>query len=81
MPGAFVSGRSAILGAMAIGLKMDLEFTDPQDPNQVATFGDLKRFVKKAEEGGVADDHPLLLETNERGDEVTGFSVYLPVDF
>ncbi|MET3172912.1 UNVERIFIED_ORG: hypothetical protein ABIB52_000740 [Arthrobacter sp. UYCu721] len=66
---------------MAIGLKMDLEFSHPEDPNEVATFGDLKRFVKKAEEGGVSDDHPLLLETNGKGGDISGFSVFLPVDF
>ncbi|WP_152683765.1 hypothetical protein [Pseudarthrobacter siccitolerans] len=65
---------------MAIGLKMDLEFAHPEDPDEVATFADLKRFVKRAEESGLADDHPILPETNERGD-ITGFSVYLPVDF
>lgn len=64
---------------MAIGLKMDLEFRQ-SDGDGEATFGDLARFVKKAQESGVADDHPLFLERDER-DDVTGFSVYLPIDF
>lgn len=58
---------------------MDLEFIE-QDGDGRATFGDLRRFVTKAEAAGVDDDHPLYLETNER-DEVNGFSVFLPIDF
>ncbi len=58
---------------------MDLEFSDP-DGDGSATFGDLQRFVKGAEASGVDAAHPLLLETNER-DEISGFSVFLPVDF
>lgn len=58
---------------------MDLEFIEP-DGDGRATFGDLRRFVKKAEAAGVEDDHTLILETDER-DEVKGFSVFLPIDF
>lgn len=54
---------------------MDLEFKEPEGDG-FATFGDLQRFVKKGEAGGVEADHPLLLEYNDR-DEVTGFSVFL----
>jgi hypothetical protein len=64
---------------MSIGLKMDLEFSEPEGDG-FATFGDLQRFVKKAETAGVAADHPLLLERDQR-EGVTGFSVFLPVDF
>ncbi|WP_442542624.1 hypothetical protein ACSBOX_11785 [Arthrobacter sp. KN11-1C] len=59
---------------------MDLEFREP-DGDGEATFGDLARFVKKAQASGVQDDHPLLLERDERDGSVTGFSIYLPVDF
>ncbi|WP_437773472.1 hypothetical protein [Arthrobacter sp. KNU40] len=65
---------------MAIGLKMDLEFREP-DGDGGATFGDLARFVKKAQESGVEDEHPLLLVRDERDGSATGFSIYLPVDF
>lgn len=58
---------------------MDLEFSEPEGDG-FATFGDLQRFVKKGEEAGLAADHPLFLERTDR-EGVTGFSVFLPVDF
>lgn len=60
---------------------MDLEFSHPEDPNEGATFGDLRRFVEKGVASGVTDDHPLILETEGKGGDVSGFSVFLPVDF
>ena len=65
---------TAILSAMAVGLKLDIEFTGPD--GQRATFGDLKRFVARADAGGCADEDELHLEMNEN-DEITGFSLYL----
>jgi hypothetical protein len=62
---------------MAIGLKLDIEFSGPE--GQRATFGDLKRFVRRAEAGGCADDEELRIEMNEN-DEITGFSLYLNPD-
>ncbi|MET3919458.1 hypothetical protein [Arthrobacter sp. UYEF20] len=59
---------------MAIGLKLDIEFAGPD--GQRATFGDLKRFVARAEAGGSADDDELNIEMNEN-DEIIGFSLYL----
>lgn len=60
-------------------MRMDLEFVEP-DGDGRANFGDLQRFVKKAEESGVSAEHPLILERDDR-EGVTGFSVFLPVDF
>lgn len=60
-------------------MRMDLEFSEP-DGDGFATFGDLQRFVKKAEESGVSASHPLILDRDDR-EGVTGFSVFLPVDF
>lgn len=62
---------------MAIGLKLGIEFSGPE--GQHATFGDLKRFVARAEAGGSADDDELHIEVNEN-DEITGFSLYLDPD-
>jgi hypothetical protein len=59
---------------MAIGLKLDIEFSGPD--GRPATFGDLKRFVARAEAGGCAEADLLHIETNEN-DEVTGLSVHL----
>lgn len=59
---------------MAIGLKLDIEFSGPD--GQHATFGDLKHFVTRAEAGGCADEDELHIEINEN-DEITGFSLYL----
>lgn len=59
---------------MAIGLKLDIEFSGPD--GQRATFGDLKRFVARAEAGACTDEDELHLETDEN-DEITGFSLYL----
>jgi hypothetical protein len=68
---------TAILSAMAIGLKLDIGFSGPD--GRPATFGDLKRFVARAEAGGCADADDLHLEKDEN-DEVTGLSVYLDPD-
>jgi hypothetical protein len=62
---------------MAIGLKLDIEFSGPD--GRPVTFGDLKRFVARAEAGGCADADELHVETNEN-DEVTGLSVRLDPD-
>jgi hypothetical protein len=62
---------------MAIGLKLDIEFSGPG--GQRATFGDLKRFVARAEAGGCADEDELHIEMNEN-DEITGFSLSLDPD-
>ncbi|WP_427017647.1 hypothetical protein ACQCSX_03250 [Pseudarthrobacter sp. P1] len=59
---------------MAIGLKLDIEFEGPE--GQRATFGDLKRFVARAEAGGCKDEDELRLETSEN-DETTGISLFL----
>lgn len=59
---------------------MDLEFRQ-SDGDGEATFGDLARFVKKAQESGIDDDAPIFLEHDERDGAITGFSVYLPIDF
>lgn len=59
---------------MAIGLKLDIEFSGPN--GRPATFGDLKRFVARAEAGGCADEDELHIEMNEN-DEITGFSLHL----
>jgi hypothetical protein len=59
---------------MAIGLKLDLQFIGAAGDR--ATFGDLKRFVEKAQESGVGDNEELVLELNEN-DEVEGISVWL----
>jgi hypothetical protein len=59
---------------MAIGLKLDLEFSGSD--GQRVTFGDLKRFVRRAEAGGCSDEDELHIEMNEN-DEITGFSLYL----
>jgi hypothetical protein len=62
---------------MAIGLKLDLKFSGPN--GHPATFGDLKRFVARAETGGCGNEDELRIEMNEN-EEVTGFSVYLDPD-
>jgi hypothetical protein len=62
---------------MAIGLKLDIEFSGPN--GRPATFGDLKRFVARAEAGGCADTDELHIVTNEN-DEITGLSVHLDPD-
>ncbi|CAH0229735.1 MULTISPECIES: hypothetical protein [unclassified Arthrobacter] len=59
---------------MAVGLKLEIEFSGPE--GQRATFGDLKRFVARADAGGCSDEDKLHIEMNEN-DEITGFSLYL----
>jgi hypothetical protein len=68
---------AAILSAMAIGLKLDIGFSGRD--GRPATFGDLKRFVARAEAGGCADADELQVETNEN-DEIIGLSVHLDPD-
>ena len=53
------------------------DFYGPE--GQHDTFGDLRRFVARAEASGSADDDELHIEVNEN-DEITGFSLHLDPD-
>jgi hypothetical protein len=59
---------------MTIGLKLSLEFAERGA--QPVTFGDLQRFVKRAEAGGATDGDELHIDKDEN-DETTGFSLHL----